>query len=74
MPWKTEKTDEILNCPFCDSGAILDTFESRFELDKEVHAVSCNNEECPMGHIDFGYFDRKTDAIKAWNTRKGETK
>lgn len=65
-----DKNNKLKPCPFCGGEAEL--YES-----KECWRIYCideNNVDCILGALDYDYMKPSRDeAIKAWNTRKGES-
>lgn len=61
------KKEELLPCPWCGKGASVEEYSQpmRGEI---VFSCGCDTEEC-LGFQSLTSFDRRIDAIKAWNTR-----
>src|SRR3990167_7930220 len=56
---------ELLPCPFCGGEVNCLKSESRINPEQTVWKVECWDDDCPANTS----FDRKKDAITAWNTR-----
>jgi hypothetical protein len=61
----TERIPNLLDCPFC--GGKVESYLSTSNVNppRGVFSVECWNEGCPLNTK----YDRKTDAITAWNSR-----
>lgn len=60
---------KILRCPFCGGAAELEEIETK--LGVTMFTVGCSTDEggkC-MGYEPQTWFDRRSDAIAAWNKR-----
>lgn len=63
-------TSELKPCPHCNGEVECYEDESKLRPGVHVYRVECWNEDCPskLSH------DRKSDAIKSWNTRVTEVR
>lgn len=62
-------SEDLKPCPFCGSQGHLEEIEPEFTATKTtMFAAACSNEGCGAWILAHK-FDRRTDAIKAWNTR-----
>lgn len=62
----------LLPCPFCGSEAVLEECELtpfKKAILGATFSCGCVNEEC-IGYQSITTFARRSDAIKAWNTRQ----
>lgn len=55
----------LLPCPFCGGSATMEQTEGN------RWSVGCDNSDEPscMGYQSLTTFDRRSNAVKAWNTR-----
>jgi transcriptional regulator NrdR family protein len=63
---------KILPCPFCGHEASVEEVESRASADPKAvrFSVGCDNvDEICMGYQSLTTFERRSDAVAAWNRR-----
>lgn len=65
--------DQSEPCPFCGGAAQLEEMPVPFGRDGVTFSVSCDTEHC-FGYASSATFARRSDAVRAWNIRKGEPK
>lgn len=62
-------------CPFCGETPVMQC-DHRWPDDVEdgvpAFEVICVNHKCPIYRADNTYYLTEQEAIKAWNSRKGE--
>lgn len=64
----------LLPCPFCGAKASIEEFPiNSSEPDIVKFSVGCDSDNEPecMGYQSLTMFDRRADAINAWNKRNG---
>lgn len=66
------ENEKIKPCPFCGADAELQN-KRRYNLSPEKHRIVDTNVKCPIFPV-TRWYERESDAIKAWNNRGGETK
>lgn len=67
---------ELKPCPFCGQMPEIrqDYRYPRPECNRtKAYEVICMNWDCPIYKADYNYYFSEADAIKAWNTRAGES-
>ncbi len=67
-----EKQGELLSCPFCGGKASVEQIPvGAVECEEVRFSVGCDaaDEIACMGYQNFTTFARRSEAIKAWNTR-----
>lgn len=66
-----KKDDGLLPCPWCGKVPIVRRY-ALFKTGEIRYGVWCNNgngEECPLIALETLPFERREDAIAAWNKR-----
>lgn len=62
--------EELKPCPFCGGEALINTVSNIY---LEMYSVSCSGEkDSGCRCLTNQWEEAKEEAIKAWNTRKGE--
>lgn len=60
---------DLLPCPFCGAAAMLELYETRWSVGcSESGEVAPGTAEC-IGYISLTTYERKADALAAWNRR-----
>ena len=58
--------NELKPCPFCGGEAILGTWRD------EYRRLNPSAVHCSVCHVETRIYERKKEAIEAWNRRVGE--
>lgn len=58
-------------CAYCGHEMFIEDCESSITAGMRVWTANCTNDDCLFGIVESNAFQRKTDLIKALNTRSG---
>lgn len=68
--------DKLKKCPFCGcKGKVYKdwTYDNYHKMTKVAcYYAYCDSKRCPITDLYTEDYNTKEEAIKAWNTRKGE--